>query len=263
MKCFSGIWVLGFLLLNCPVCSAGEKPIGPELARINDSRVWRLINCEANASTEDGKAVVRLYPKGGNTKGSNIGLALVEGVEFTEGTLELDLRGRGAAQSSFVGVAFGAGDGKKYEAVYFRPFNFQQADPVRRAHAVQYISWPEQTWEKLRTRTPGKYESTVKPVPNPEEWFHARIEVTKKKVSVFLNDAKEPCLVVDRLGSAEKGKIGLWVDSQEGWFRGFANRAGSNFLGAACGESKSEGESTWTRCSLCRKIPAFPFPEAI
>jgi hypothetical protein len=38
-------------------------------------------------------------------------------------------------------------------------------------------------------------------------------------VSVFVSDAKEPCLVVDRLDSAAKGKIGLWVDSQEGSFR--------------------------------------------
>ena len=47
----------------------------------------------------------------------------------------------------------------------------------------------------------AKYESAVKPIPDPSGWFHARIEVTKQKVSVWVDDAKEPCLVVDRLAS--------------------------------------------------------------
>jgi hypothetical protein len=51
---------------------------------------------------------------------------------------------------------------------------------------------------------PGVYKSSVNPVPDPAGWFHARIEVTKKKVSVFVNEAKEPCLIVDRLASREK-----------------------------------------------------------
>ncbi len=31
--------------------------------------------------------------------------------------------------------------------------------------------------------------------------------------------ALAPCLVVDRLTSRERGKVGLWVDSKEGAFR--------------------------------------------
>ena len=56
-------------------------------------------------------------------------------------------------------------------------------------------------------------------MPDPGGWFHARIEVTKQKVRVWVDDAKEPCLVVDRLAGREKGKVGLWVDSREGAFR--------------------------------------------
>jgi hypothetical protein len=205
--------VLG--LLAC----AALRPITPELARINDRKAWSVINAESsNASLEDGKRVVRLAPKGGNMKGSNVAMALVEGVEFGEGTIEIDLKGNGNAQASFLGVAFGSSDGKTYEAIYFRPFNFQADDATHRAHAVQYIAWPEHTWEKLRTQTPGSYESAVDPVPDPARWFHARIEVAKKKVSVFVDDAMKPCLVVDRLGVVEKGRVGLWVDSQEGAF---------------------------------------------
>jgi hypothetical protein len=33
-----------------------------------------------------------------------------------------------------------------------------------------------------------------RPVPDPDSWFHARIEVTDREVRVFVNDAKEPSL---------------------------------------------------------------------
>jgi hypothetical protein len=38
-------------------------------------------------------------------------------------------------------------------------------------------------------------------------------------IRVSVNDAKEPCLVVERLSNRDKGKVGLWVDSREGAFR--------------------------------------------
>jgi hypothetical protein len=63
------------------------------------------------------------------------------------------------------------------------------------------------------------YESAVKPVPDPAGWFHARVEVTKEKVSVWVDDGKDPCLVVHRLSGRPKGMVGLWVDSNQGAFR--------------------------------------------
>jgi hypothetical protein len=147
-------------------------------------------------------------------------MAFVAGVEFGEGAIEVDLKGNANGQVSFLGVAFNVGDGgKSYEAVYFRPFNFQSEDALHRGHAVQYIAWPEHTWERLRTATPGLYESTVDPAPDPARWFHARVEVAKNKVSVFVDGVTRPCLVVDRLGSGiGRGPVALWVDSQEGTF---------------------------------------------
>jgi hypothetical protein len=150
---------------------------------------------------------------------NDVGLALVEGVEFAEGTLEIDLKGRGPVERCFLGVAFNVADGKNFEAVYFRPFNFREGNYSTPTHAVQYIAWPEHTWEQLRKGKPGRYESTVKPVPDPSDWFHARIEVTKQKVSVWVDAAKAPSLVVARLSGRAKGKVGLWVDGREGAFR--------------------------------------------
>lgn len=185
-----------------------------------DARSWTLVNGEATATVDEGMSALRLAPHGGNKKGSNIALAVAHGVEFTTGTIEVDLKGNGEAQASFLGVAFGAGagDGASYEAVYFRPFNFRAGDAPHRAHAVQYIAWPEHTWEALRTATPGVYESAIDPAPDPARWFHARIEVAPATVRVFVDGSAQPCLAVDRLASATKGSVALWVDSQQGAF---------------------------------------------
>ena len=194
----------------------------PDLGKVGDATVWRVTNGEVRAAQENGRLVVHLSPIGGNRKGSNVAMALVEGVEFAEGTLEVDLRGDPAGKASFVGIAFGATDGETHEAVYFRPFNFRSEDPARRVHAVQYVAWPEYTWERLRTEKPGAYEAPVAPVPDPLGGFHARVEVTATRVTVFVDGAERPCLALDRLGGrAGKGKVGLWVDSQEGSFADF------------------------------------------
>jgi hypothetical protein len=216
--------VLGCLLgassTHVSASLASERVITPDLSRLNDGISWRLINAEFALSTPEGKGVVRLNAKGKPNTPSNVGLALVEGVEFAEGTLEIDLKGRGPVERCFLGVAFNVADGKNFEAVYFRPFNFREGTYSTPTHAVQYIAWPDHTWEKLRKSKPGQYESTVKPVPDPSGWFHARIEVTKQKVSVWVDDAKEPSLVVGRLSSRMRGsKVGLWVDSRAGSFR--------------------------------------------
>ena len=87
------------------------------------------MNAEAEFVEEGGKRFIRLKAKGGDeVNSSNAGIALVEGLEFKQGTIELDLKGRNERQRSFLGVTFHALDNKTAEIVYFRPFNFQ-ADP--------------------------------------------------------------------------------------------------------------------------------------
>jgi hypothetical protein len=211
--------MLAVLLAHVPLCVAQEKVIAPDVTKINDTKIWSVINADCDTAIEDGKRVVRLKPKGTANTPSDIGLALVEGLEFTEGSLEVDLKGKGKTEASFLGACFNVVDSTTFEAIYFRPFNFMRDDKSFRVHAVQYVAWPEHTWEKLRKGKPGTFESAVKPIPDPSGWFHARIEVTKQKVSVWVDDAQEPCLVIDRLGNGERGKVGLWVDSKEGAFR--------------------------------------------
>jgi hypothetical protein len=81
------------------------------------------------------------------------GIAWLKGIEFTNGTIEVDLRGKDLFQRSFVGIAFHGVDTTNYDAVYFRPFNFRSDDSVRRIHAVQYIHPPKLDWFVLSSKT--------------------------------------------------------------------------------------------------------------
>lgn len=197
--------------------SCASAPVRPDVARIADPAAWTLINAETKASVDRDKHVVELAPIGGNRKGSNTAIALVAGTTFATGTVDVDLRGAGAEVPSFIGIAFGYVDPARYEAVYFRPFRFRAANPVEAGHAVQYVAWPDGSWEALREHHPGVYEARIAPVPDPAAWFHARIDITATTVKVFVDSATTPTLVVHRLRT-QSGPLGLWVDSQPGSF---------------------------------------------
>jgi hypothetical protein len=79
----------------------------------------------------------------------DVGLAWVDGTDFSEGTIELDVRGKDVPQQSFLGIAFHGKNDTTYESVYIRPFNFRATDPTRHDHAVQYMTLPQFDWPRL------------------------------------------------------------------------------------------------------------------
>ncbi len=212
------IWTVGcFVGLSTASRVVGQKKtIEPDLAALAEGKGLKVFNRNLSRFNDGAKKGVRLSESPGD------GVAYLEGVEFANGTIEFDVKGKDVQQQSFVGVAFHGVDEKTYDAIYFRPFNFKTEDQARRIRAVQYISHPTYTWQKLRTEQPGKYEKPVSPVPDPNDWFHVRIVVASPKVSVFVNDAKEPSLVVDQLSDRKKGLVGLWVgNNSSGDFTNF------------------------------------------
>lgn len=187
-----------------------KKAVSPDLVKLAEGKSFKVFNRNVSSLSDGAKRGVRLNESSGD------GVAYLEGIEFTDGTVEFDVRGKDVQQQSFVGVAFHGLDETTYDAVYFRPFNFKTEDPARRKRAVQYISQPTYTWQKLRAEQPGRYEQPASPAPDPNAWFHVRVVVVSPKVSVFVNDAKEPSLVVDQLSDRRKGQVGLWVGNNSG-----------------------------------------------
>lgn len=155
----------------------------------------------------------------GDKKGISItGTVFIKDAEFSTGTIDVDLRGKDVLQKSFIGIAFHGVDTVTHDVIYFRPFNFRSEDPIRKIHAVQYVSHPEFPWDVLREKYNGVYEKAIDPPPLATEWFHARIVVTELQINVFVNDATTASLTVTKLNTRKSGSIALWNGGLPGDF---------------------------------------------
>jgi hypothetical protein len=206
------ILISNTLFVSIGLKAAQSKILEPNLADIPAEHGWKRVNRSATVIDKEGRKAIRLEGK------DTTGIAQIENFTFADGVIEFDARGKNVVQKSFLGVAFHGLDAKNYDAIYFRPFNFKADDATRRLHAVQYISPPIYTWQKLRSENPEHYEKSISPAPDPDNWFHVRVVVETPQVSVFVNGAPEPSLIVNLLNDRKSGWIGLWVDVGSGDF---------------------------------------------
>lgn len=147
---------------------------------------------------------------------------LFDSIEFEEAIIEFDALGQSEPQqSNFLGIAFHATDDKTHDAVYYRPFNFRAEDPIRRIHAVQYVSHPEYPWFELRRDRTDQFEKAVMPAPDGDSWFHAKIEVRQPEIKAFIEGSNVPSLVVNELMPRTARGFGLWCGPGAGGY--FAN----------------------------------------
>ena len=199
------ILVVSIILFISVFSFAQEETFVPDLSKITNGNSWGIFNRIAVPKNENGNLSVYLNGQ------KDDGFVWLKDFEFDNGIIEADIKGKNVQGNSFVGIAFHGANDTTYEVVYFRPFNFLSEDSVRKSHSVQYISHPVYTWFKLRKEHPGKYENTVNPVPDPDSFFHAKVVVERPKVSVFVNNAEEPSLVVNELSERTGGWVGLWT----------------------------------------------------
>lgn len=180
-----------------------------------------LTGALAEATQFDGRPAVRLLEADVTRQG---GLAIVRGVHFTDGVIEVDVAGRRGPHAvpddrGFIGVAFRvSAKSEAYEYIYLRPDNGRADDQVRRNHSTQYAAHPAFTFDRLRRESPERYESYVD--LQPGAWTRMRIEVSGRTARLFVHDAAQPALVVTdlKLGS-DGGAVGLWIGpGTEGYF---------------------------------------------
>lgn len=206
MKIISSVFLLFF------TSTLFAQPIAPDLSKINDNKSWKLYNRNCSKSGDVNNISVSFDAKEGD------GLAIFQNLEFENGVIEFDVKGKDVLQKSFVGMAFHIQDENTFNAVYFRPFNFEK--PERAGHSVQYICHPEFTWNKLRNDFSEQFENPVTPIPNPNEFFHAIIVISWPIVKVFVQDSTNPSMEVTMKSEFKKGKIGFWVgNGSDGTFK--------------------------------------------
>src|SRR5439155_258277 len=189
-------------------------------------------------------------PEAARQEGEPPMLAWIEGLDFSNGTIEAEVAGAPASGAfagarGFVGIAFrlqieSEPEGKAtYDAFYLRPTNGRAEDQERRNHATQYISYPDWTWSRLRQETPSKYESYVD--LEADRWTKIRIEVRGERARLYVHDQQQPALIVHdvKSGANRKGAVALWA----GGIRA------ARFSPSRCGRRSAPSSRPSRRCS--------------
>lgn len=183
---------------------------------LTDTINIKAINVTMQPEWFKGKKSLKVYDE---TPGNDTELKIVKlaDTSFHNGTIEVELAGEPIKNSfegarGFVGIAFRVNKSNtKFECIYLRPTNGRADDQVRRNHSVQYISYPNFPWYKLREEFPKKYETYVD--LEPGQWTKVKIEVQGNTAKLFVHNASQPTLIVSDLKHGEhlKGSIGLWI----------------------------------------------------
>lgn len=162
-----------------------------------------------------GRTALRATESGPGVEGGRF--VWLPGSDFGDGVVELLVSGEpstaaNAGARGFIGVMVRATpDASAGELFYVRPTNGRAEDQERRNHAVQYVSPPDWTWQRMRRDTPSRYESYAD--MEPGRWIKLRLEVAGDKARLFVGDATQPTLIVNDLkrGANARGGVALWI----------------------------------------------------
>jgi hypothetical protein len=183
------------------------------------------VNVSMRAEKLMGKDVIKVIKDSTVKEVDEPTFVKIKGIDFKNGTIEVKVLSRLLKNApdyarGFIGVAFRINNNNtKYESIYLRPINARVDDQVRRNHSIQYYSYPGYKFDRLRKESPERYESYTDMEMN--KWITIRIEVKDNQAKLFLNNNKQPSLIVNDLkhGAELTGAIGLWVDiGTEGYF---------------------------------------------
>jgi hypothetical protein len=207
------VFALAVLLISSCVQSRGQerqKSTNLALDKLEPH------NVKAEPVTYLGRSAMRVADAGPEGLDDAARLAVIPGSRFQDGTIEVNLTGDTAPNApanlrGFVGIAFRiTADRSHFECFYLRPKNGRSEDQLQRNHSAQYISIPEFGWQRLRSESPGKYESYVDLVPG--QWTQVKIQVAGSTARLFVNGADQPTLIVNDLKQPTvNGAIALWV----------------------------------------------------
>lgn len=173
-----------------------------------------------------GEKVVRVIKDSTVKEADEPTFVKIKNTKFKNGSIEVEvlswlLPTAAPTDRGFIGLAFRIDDmNSKFESIYIRPANGRAEDQVRRNHSIQYFSFPDYKYERLRKESPEKYESYADMDLN--EWITIKIEVKGSQAKLFLNKNKYPSLIVNDLkhGADTSGAIGLFIDvGTDGYFR--------------------------------------------
>ena len=215
--------IISFIIISCLLL--GVTNLYSQAVKFESNKlepVDALISTEQLTST----GVVKVIKDSTVKESDQPTFVKIKGIDFKTGTIEVKILSRLLKNApdfarGFIGVAFHINDSNsRFECIYLRPTNGRADDQLRRNHSIQYFSFPDYSFERLRKEAPGEYESYAD--MGLDEWITMKIQVKEKQAKLYLNGNKQPSLIVNdlKLANNVSGAVGLWVDvGTEGFFK--------------------------------------------
>ena len=203
-------------LLAALLASVSTAPRERVVVQPQGARFLAVLDGRVEVVDYRGRSALHLVPEPETAGRDEDVLAVFDLERFRDGEIEIDVAGAPRPDAppdsrGFVGIAFRTGErGEWSEVLYLRPTNARCDDQLRRNHSVQYASHPDFPWDRLRRESPGEYESQAD--LEAGAWTPLRIVVAGTTARLFVNGAKQPCLVVTDLKRGDgPGRIALWA----------------------------------------------------
>ncbi|MEQ1675269.1 MAG: hypothetical protein ABL876_01130 [Chitinophagaceae bacterium] len=189
-----------------------------------DKNKLEAVNVSMSIEKFMDKEVVKVIKDSTVTEVDEPTFVRLKGLDFKNGTIEVKVLARLLPNASelargFIGIAFRVNDSNsRFEGIYIRPTNGRSNNQLRRNRSIQYFSFPDYKFDRLRKEAAGEYESYSDMGLN--EWIKLKIVVMDNQAMLFINDNKQPSLIVNDLKhGTSSGMIGMWVDvGTEGFF---------------------------------------------
>ncbi|QHS55626.1 polysaccharide lyase family 7 protein [Mucilaginibacter sp. 14171R-50] len=213
--------LLSILLLCLPAFYTFAQEIAYQNQR------FELRNVKASLETLGGKPVLKVerdleaLPFDVNNLSKTVDeptYVKLKGVDFENGVIDVKVLSRIQNPSpfenaqGFIGVALRISErDSAYESIYLRPKAGSSDNQFARNHTVQYYSYPNYKFDKLRNEPNGSYETYAD--IGLDEWIDMRIEVAGNKATLYINGQKRPSFIIEKMkGSTTHGEVALWVD---------------------------------------------------
>lgn len=165
-----------------------------------------------------GQKVVRVVKDSTILKFDEPTFVKINNIKFSNGIIEVKVLSRLLPNApdfsrGFIGIAFHINeDNSQFECIYLRPTNARAESQIRRNHSIQYFAYPEYKFQKLREEYPCAYETYADLTLN--EWISLRLVINGEKARLYINNNKQPSLVINDLKfyNNHESTMGLFVD---------------------------------------------------
>lgn len=214
---------ISILIINCMIMAIAS--LHAQNIRLSE-RNLQPVGTSMSIQKMDGQQVVRVVKDPAVEEFDEPTYVRISDLDFTNGTIEVKVLSRLLPDApdlsrGFIGLVFHVNiDNTEFESIYVRPTNARADNQVRRNHSIQYFSYPDFKYQRLREESPEMYESYTDMALG--EWITLRIEVEGEKAQLFIDKHEQPSLIVNdlKLGGNRQGAIGMFVDvGTEGFFK--------------------------------------------